>query len=238
MADPRDIMLGTGADSFPGVLAEPGGPPAGGVVVLHEAFGLTSHIRAICGRLAGAGYLAVAPALFHREGAPVLSYGEFDQARPLLGGLRAGQIASDTDAALALLAARGIGASRRAAVGFCLGGSIALIMATGDGLGAAVTFYGGGVGEGRFGYPPLADVAPSLRVPWLGLFGDLDQTIPVAQVERLARQAARAPVPAEVVRYPDAGHGFNCDERGSYRPAAAADAWSRTLAWLGTHLAS
>ncbi|HEY6275313.1 MAG TPA: dienelactone hydrolase family protein [Streptosporangiaceae bacterium] len=236
MADPRDIVLGDGAGSVPGVLAEPAGPHAGGVVVLHEAFGLTSHIRSICGRLAGAGYLAVAPALFHRQGAPVLGYDQFDRARPLLGGLRAGQIASDTDAALALLAARGIAAGRRAAVGFCMGGSIALIMATRAGLGAAVTFYGGGVGQGRFGYPPLADAAASLRVPWLGLFGDLDQSIPVPDVERLAQQAARAPVPTEVVRYPDAGHGFHCDERGSYAPAAAADAWSRTLAWLVTYL--
>ncbi len=237
MPEPFDVLLGEGAGTFPGVAARPAGRPAGGVVVLQEAFGLTGHIRGICGRLAEAGYLAVAPALFHRQGAPVLGYDEFARAQPLMARLRAAEIMSDVTAALGYLRHGGLAAARCAAVGFCMGGSVAFIMATELELGAAVSFYGGGVAEGRFGFPALADAAPSLRVPWLGLYGDQDHTIPVPQVETLRARAARSPAATKVVRYPAAGHGFNCDDRGAYVPDAAADAWSRTLDWLATYLA-
>ena len=80
MPETLDVMLGEGAGAFPGVSAAPAGSPAGGIVVLQEACGLTGHIRNVCGRLADAGYLAVAPALFHRQGAPVLGYDEFSSA--------------------------------------------------------------------------------------------------------------------------------------------------------------
>jgi carboxymethylenebutenolidase len=237
MPETLDVMLGEGGGAFPGVSAAPAGPPAGGVVVLQEAYGLTGHIRNVCGRLADAGYLAVAPALFHRQGAPVLGYDEFSKAQPLMGRLRAAEIMSDVTAALGYLRHQGMPADRCAAVGFCMGGSVAFIMATEFELGAAVTFYGGGVAEGRFGFPALADAAPSLRAPWLGLYGDQDHTIPVEQVEALREQSARSPVATEVVRYPDAGHGFNCDDRETFAPEAAADAWSRMLGWLGPRLA-
>lgn len=237
MPETLDVMLGEGAGAFPGVSAAPAGSPAGGVVVLQEAYGLTGHIRNVCGRLADAGYLAVAPALFHRQGAPVLGYDEFSSAQPLMGHLRAAEIMSDVTAALGYLRHQGMPADRCAAVGFCMGGSVAFIMATEFELGAAVTFYGGGVAQGRFGFPALADAAPSLRAPWLGLYGDQDHTIPVEQVGTLRDQAARSPVATEVVRYPDAGHGFNCDDRETFAPDAAADAWSRMLGWLGARLA-
>jgi carboxymethylenebutenolidase len=236
MHELRDVVLGEGTGAFPGVLAVPAAAPAGGVVVVSEAYGLTSHIRAICGRLASAGYVAVAPALFHRMGAPVLGYDELNRAMSLLSHLRADEIRSDVAASLRHLCELGIAASGQGIVGFCMGGSISLVMATEADIGAAVTFYGGGVTRGRFGFPALADAAPSLRVPWLGLFGDQDHTIPPDQVETLRAQAAQAPVPTEVIRYPGAGHGFNCNDRASFVPDAAADAWSHTLRWLRLHL--
>jgi len=228
-----DVRLGQG---FPGAAARPAGEPAGGVLVIQEAFGLTGHIRGICARLAAAGYVTVAPALFHRQGAPVLGYDELARAMPLMRALRADQIRSDVEAALGYLGQLGLPGRRCAIVGFCMGGSVALMMATELDLGAAVTFYGGGVAAGRFGFPPLADAAASLRVPWLGLYGDQDHTVGVEQAELLRERAAAAPAETELVRYPDAGHGFNCDDRDSFAPAAAADAWSRTLAWLTAHL--
>ncbi len=85
--------------------------------------------------------------------------------------------------------------------------------------------------------PPLAELAPNLQTPWLGLFGDNDQSIPTDQVEMLRAAAAQAPVPTEVVRYADAEHGFHCDARSSYHEVSAKDAWERTLAWFDTHLA-
>jgi carboxymethylenebutenolidase len=118
-------------------------------------------------------------------------------------------------------------------VGFCMGGGIALDTAARRALGAAVTFYGGGVVEGRFGLPSLVAAAPGLRTPWLGLYGDLDKGIPPEQVEELRTAAARATVTTEVVRYADADHGFNNDDRPEVFDAdAAGDAWRRTLSWL------
>ena len=76
-----------------------------------------------------------------------------------------------------------------------------------------MTFYGGGVAEGRFGLPSLIAQAPALQTPWLGLYGDIDQGIPVADVEQLQAATAAAKVPTENVRYPDADHGFNCNDR-------------------------
>ena len=84
----------------------------------------------------------------------------------------------------------------------------------------------------------LADVdaAPGLRAPWLGLFGDLDKGIPVEHVEELRGAAARSGQPTQVVRYPDADHGFHCDQRESYHASSATDAWNRALAWFGHYL--
>jgi carboxymethylenebutenolidase len=105
-------------------------------------------------------------------------------------------------------------------------------------LGAAVTFYGGGiVSAGRLPFPALIGEAGSLRTPWLGQFGDLDQGIPVEGVEELRVAVAAAPVDAEIVRYANAGHGFHCDQRDAYEPEAAADGWRRTLEWLSSHIA-
>jgi carboxymethylenebutenolidase len=103
-----------------------------------------------------------------------------------------------------------------------MGGSVTFLAAARRTLGAGVTFYGGGVGEGRFGMPPLVEMAPGLQTPWLGLYGDEDQGIPVDQVEALRQAAATAPVPTEIVRYADAGHGFHCDARpDSFHEASA-----------------
>ena len=120
--------------------------------------------------------------------------------------------------------------------GFCMGGTVTFFAAVEFALGAAVTFYGGGIAEGRFGMKPQLELAPKLQTPWLGLYGDLDQGIPVDDVEKLRVEAATASVPTEIVRYPEANHGFHCDQRDSYEPKSAQEAWARTLAWFGRHL--
>ncbi|HEY5014917.1 MAG TPA: dienelactone hydrolase family protein [Acidimicrobiia bacterium] len=218
-------------------LATPDGEARAAVVVVQEAFGVTPHIESICRRLAEVGYVAIAPALFHRVGSPVLEYGDFEAVRPAMTSLTAGGIGTDLDAVFADLGTRGFPEQRTAIVGFCMGGTVALFAATQWPLAAAVTFYGGGVAQGRFGFPSLLDLAPELRSPWLGLYGDLDQGIPVDEVEALRRVAAKAAVPTEIVRYAEAGHGFNCNDRpDAYHEASAADAWQRTLAWFDRHL--
>ena len=214
----------------------PDGDAKGGVVVIQEIFGVNEHIEDICARLATAGWLAVAPHLFHRTGDPSLGYTDMDEGRAHSGKMTAEGVEEDVDAAIARIAEAGIPASRTGIIGFCMGGTIAMLIAAHRDLGAAVTFYGGGVTEGRFGFGSLVDEAPGLRAPWLGLYGDLDQGIPVAGVEELRISAAKSGQPTEIVRYPDAGHGFNCDRRGSYHEPSATDAWRRTLDWFDRYL--
>ena len=213
------------------------GEPKGGIVVVQEAFGVNGHIEDVATRFAEAGWLAVAPHLFHRTGDPQLGYDDFSQVMPHMGALTADGILADIDVALALLAGAGIGPAQTGVVGFCMGGTVALVTAVRRDVGAAVSFYGGGVAQGRFGFGPLIEEAPGLRAPWLGLYGDLDQGIPVDDVERLRAAAATSGVETEVVRYPDAGHGFHCDRRPDYHPDSAHDAWDRTLRWFDQHLA-
>lgn len=205
--------------------------------MIQEAFGVSEHIVDVCRRFAAVGWVAVAPHLFHRSGDPVVDYDDLATAMPLMTKLRATEIDEDVDAALAALAAAGIAPDRSAIVGFCMGGTVSFQTAVRHELGAAVTFYGGGVAAGRFGYPAMVDVAEQLRTPWLGLFGDLDASIPVQDVEALRCAADRAPVDTSVVRYPDAQHGFHCDDRPAvFNPDAARDAWRRTLEWFDAHL--
>jgi carboxymethylenebutenolidase len=215
---------------------EPAGAPKGGVIVIQEAFGVNDHIEDVTRRFAGEGWLSVAPHLFHRTGDPKLGYTDFSEVRPHMGALTKEAVLEDLDAALAHLEAAGIPASRTGVVGFCMGGTVALVAAVHRPIGAAVTYYGGGVKEGRFGFRPLVEEAPALQAPWLGLFGDLDQGIPVDQVEELRAAAATSGQPTEVVRYPEAGHGFHCDQRDSYHAASSLDGWTRTLAWFDRHL--
>jgi carboxymethylenebutenolidase len=227
----------TADGAMPVYEAEPDGEARGGIVVIQEAFGVTSHIEDICRRLADAGWLAVAPALFHRSGSPVLSYDDYESVMPAMQALSTGSIAEDLRASFEHLEARGFGDSRCGIVGFCMGGSVTFYAATLRRLGGAVTFYGGGVAQGRFGFPPLVELAPKLQSPWLGLYGDLDKSIPVEDVERLREEASKAPVETEIVRYPDADHGFNCDDRPAvYNREAASDAWRRALAWFDAHV--
>jgi carboxymethylenebutenolidase len=216
--------------------AEPQGAARGAIVVLQEAFGVNDHIEDVCGRLAAEGYLAVAPHLFHRSGDAVIDYEDMQTVVEHMMQLSADGLEADLDATLGHLAGAGFAAPRVGVVGFCMGGSVSLLAAARHSLGAAVTFYGGGVAEGRFGMPALVELAPKLQTPWLGLFGDQDQTIPVEQIEALRTAAASASVPTEIVRYADAEHGFHCDVRSSYHEASAKDAWTRALQWFDTYL--
>jgi carboxymethylenebutenolidase len=215
---------------------EPSDTPKGAVVVVQEAFGVNDHIEDVGRRFAAAGWLAVEPHLFHRTGDPKLGYEDFSLVMPHLQALTTEGVLADVDAALAHVAEAGIAPEHTGIVGFCMGGTVALIVNTKRQLGAAVTFYGGGVAEGRFGFPSLIELAPTMKAPWLGLYGDLDQGIPVEQVEQLREAAAECGLPTEVVRYADAGHGFNCDIRASYHKPSADDAWARTLAWFDQYL--
>jgi carboxymethylenebutenolidase len=208
------------------------------IVVVQEAFGVNAHIEDVTRRFADAGYHAVAPDLFHRAGGGTAPYDDFSKVLALFEGVDGDDaVLRDIDAALDHLRGAGWSDGQIGVVGFCLGGRISFLTALRRPLGAGVGFYGGGIVTARFAqFPPLVGEAASLTVPWLGLFGDLDHGIPVADVEALREALAAAPAPTEIVRYPDADHGFHCDARPAYHEASARDAWSRTLDWFGQYL--
>jgi carboxymethylenebutenolidase len=216
--------------------AEPDGEARAAIIVVQEAFGVNDHIEDVTRRFAAAGYRAVAPHLFHRTGDPVVAYGDYDKLMPHFEALSEKGLLNDVDTAIAYLADAGFEPRRIGVVGFCMGGSVAFLTAVRRPVGAGVTFYGGGVAEGRFGMRSQLELALGLQAPWLGLYGDKDQGIPVEDVEALRSAVAGAPVQAEIVRYPEAGHGFHCDRRPDYHEASATDAWRRALDWFGEHL--
>ena len=216
----------------------PDGPARGGVIVIQEAFGVNEHIEDVTRRFADAGYHAVAPALFHRAGGGTAPYDDFEKVFPLFEGVTDEAIMVDVGAAVDHLRAQGFDDGVIGIVGFCMGGRVTFLAALELALGAAVGFYGGGIVTARFPqFPPLIDRADELQTPWLGLFGDLDGSIPVEDVEVLRARLGELDVPTEVLRYATADHGFHCDVRPSYNAEAATDAWGRTLTWFADHLA-
>ncbi len=233
----QDVRVPVGGTSMDIYVAETDGDARGAVIVLQEAFGVNDHIRDLCHRFASSGYLAAAPHLFHRSGDPELGYEDMTEVMPYIMQLQADQIEADLEATLTHLRTLGFEDRQVGVIGFCMGGSISFVAGCYWELGAAVTFYGGGIAQSRFGLPPLFDLAPTLKTPWLGLFGDLDGSIPTNEVEGLRDAVAKAAPDTEVVRYPEANHGFHCDARSSYHEPSATDGWKRTLAWLDQHLA-
>lgn len=212
--------------------------PERAVIVIQEAFGVNEHIQSVADRFAAEGYVAVAPELFHRAGGGTAPYDDFSKVLPLFAGLDDTALLVDVDATIEHLRGKGFDPAQIGIVGFCMGGRVTFLVAAERALGAAVGFYGGGIVTSRFPQlPPLIDKAGSMKTPWLGLFGDLDESIPVDDVVQLDKALSEAGADYEVVRYAGAGHGFHCDARPDhYNDNAAKDAWNRTLAWFAEHL--
>jgi carboxymethylenebutenolidase len=239
----------TAADGTPLTISAPQAPPRatspdglrppatglagarGGIVVVHDARGITPYLRSVCERLAAEGWLAVAPHLYHRQG---ISETAWSSAASDMLAFTGDEINADVDAARGHLADVGVAAANTAILGFCMGGTVALATATRVTLAAAVSFYGGAVSTPYWtGIAPLVELAPSLRGPWLGLYGEQDALITPEEIDTLRAAAATATAATELVSYPGAGHAFHSDDRPAiYRPEAADDAWSRALAFL------
>lgn len=239
MTEPRSetIELFTPDGPMTTYVAHPSGAPIGGVVVVQEAFGLTGHIRRVADAVAAAGFVAVAPSLYHRSEQQVFGYTEYETMGPVIMSLTAQGITMDIDAALGELTRLGQASGSQGIIGFCMGGSVTLATAARLELGAAVTFYGGGISVGRFGLESGLAYGAQLRTPWLGLYGDLDAHIPTDEVEQLRAVVSATSVPTEIIRYAQADHGFHCDERASFDQASSSDAWGRTIEFLRTKLA-
>jgi carboxymethylenebutenolidase len=213
-----------------------GSPRSPGILVAQEAFGVNEHIRGVCRRLAGAGYAALAPELYHRQGSGiVVDYGDFDRARPLLASLTPDGLTSDLLSALSFLDAHpAVDPARIGIVGFCVGGYVSFLAACRTHVSVAVCFYGGGIATPRAksNLPALLSEAERIRCPVLSLFGEEDASIPLSDVEAIRSALSALGKDYGIVTYPGAGHGFFCELRTSYREEAAADAWKRSLDWL------
>jgi carboxymethylenebutenolidase len=217
--------------------AIPDGDAKGAVIVIQEAFGVNDHIEDVTRRFADAGYHAIAPAIFHRAGGGTAPYDDFSKVMPLFEGLTDDGVLVDVDATIDHLHDAGFADTSIGIVGFCFGGRVTFLVAARRAIGAGVGFYGGGITHNSTGMAgPLASEAGSLQTPWLGLFGDEDAMIPVDGVEDLRGALGDSDVDTDVVRYPDAGHGFHCDARESYHEESAKDGWRRALDWFSANL--
>ena len=211
------------------------------VLVISEIFGVHEYIADVTRRFAKAGYLAIAPELFVRQGDPS-SYGEMGKLiAEVISKVPDAQVMSDLDATLQWASKNGGNANRAAITGFCWGGRITwLYAAHNPKLKAGVAWYGRVEGQTNANNPKHAvDLAVQLKAPVLGLYGGDDAGIPVTSVnnmkDALAQSAAKgnkAAKASEFVLYPDAPHAFHADYRPSYRVAPATDGWNRALAWF------
>jgi carboxymethylenebutenolidase len=212
-----------------GFLAVPDGSgPHRAVVVIQEWWGLNEHIMDVARRFAEAGYVALAPDLYHGEVAA-----EPDDARRLAMQLQLPEAAKEMAGAAAYLAARDDVAPRKVGViGFCMGGSLALLLgASSPHVGAVASFYGG--------RELPEEQLRAITAPVLAIFGEEDQGIPPERHAALDRVFLDTGLTHAIYVYPGAPHAFFNDTRSeAYRPLAAQDAWVRTLAWFEKYLAA
>jgi len=208
---------------FSGYRAAPKGAPKGGLVVIQEIFGVNGHIKKVTDSFAAEGYVALAPAIFDRaERGFETGYKpeDIELGRSIRGKIDMNDMVKDIRAAVKALAGEGL---KVGVVGYCLGGTLAWLAATRiDGVACAIGYYGGGIAD-------TAQERP--KCPVLLHFGETDQSIPTEHHQRI--RAAHPTLPMHI--YP-AGHGFNCDERGSYHEPSATLARSRTLDVLQRHV--
>ena len=206
--------------------------PVAGIILLQEAFGVNHHIRSVADRLAAAGYAVIAPELFHRTAAPgqEFAYSDFGSAMPHYNAINNEDLAADLQASFDWLQNQPlVVADKIGSIGFCLGGRVSFLANAVLPLAAGVSYYGGGTHQ-------IADRAKDLHSPHLFFWGGLDAHISkedIAQVTE-AVDAAQKPYINTVISYAD--HGFHCDERPSYHPQAAKEAWALTLAFFGEKL--
>jgi carboxymethylenebutenolidase len=204
------------------------------LIVLQEAFGLNGHMRHVTERCARAGYLAVAPELFHRSAAHGYegSYEDFSTVMTHYQAVTEVGLEADLQATLKWLQADSqYDAPRIAALGFCMGGRAAFFANAILPLRAAVCFYGGGIAA------TLLPRAAQQHGPLLLVWGGLDQHIDLQQRRTIADALREAQKEFIELEYSNADHGFFCDERPSYNANAASESWALTLAFLNNRLA-
>ena len=234
--DVADVMIPAKDAQLRGYRAMPAaGGPFPVVLVCAEVFGLNPYIKDVCRRLAKTGYYAVVPDLYTRK-ADLTKVTDMKDIIPVVNTKYDTELVSDYDATIAYAAASGKADTNRMAItGFCRGGRTTLVYAAANPkLKAACAWYGPVGGQANEYTPKTAmDRVAELKVPLLGLYGAKDAGIPVDQVQKFFAALKAQGTPAELVIYPDAGHGFHADFRAdNYRKADAEDGWGKMLAWF------
>ncbi|RIL07983.1 MAG: carboxymethylenebutenolidase [Proteobacteria bacterium] len=238
------VQVPVGDARMPGYVARPAeGGPHPAVIVWMEIFGVNSHIRDVTERIAREGYVALAPNFFHRT-APDIEVG-YDEAGRAAGieqmqKLDADQMIADARAAVAYLRSRADTTKQIGVTGFCIGGHMAYLTAAETDVAAAAPFYGGGIAgpQGPGGKPAPIHRTNKIRGRVVAFFGGKDSMIPASQVDAIRGALREHGVRHEVVVYPDADHGFFCDQRPTYHAASAKDAWERVTKLFAEELRS
>lgn len=236
-----EVMIDVKGFNMPAYRAAPAGKTGLPVVlVLSEIFGVHEYIADTARRFAKAGYLAIAPELFVRQG-DAQSYGELAKLiQEVISKVPDAQVMGDLDATVKWAAANGGDVSKLGITGFCWGGrQVWLYTAHNPQIKAGVAWYGRLVGQSSDLNPkhPI-DIAGQLNGPVLGLYGGADTGIPLDTVDKMKTALAAGNAAAKAstfVVYPEAPHAFHADYRPSYRKEAADDGWKRALAWFKQH---
>jgi carboxymethylenebutenolidase len=234
----QETQIPVAGGALPAYAAHPSVPgPYPTVLVIEEIFGVHEYIKDICRRLAKLGYLAVAPELYARLGDLAKMTDPSAIIRDVISKAPDATMLADLDATAGWAASHGGDPNRLAVTGFCRGGRhVWLYAAHNPALKAAVAWYGpaGGPTSAIQPQTPI-DVAAGIKCPLLALDGAKDTVANVADVQAAIAKATAAGKQAEIVVYPDAGHGFHADYRPSYNAADAADGWQKMLAWFHAH---
>ncbi|WP_127804014.1 dienelactone hydrolase family protein [Hydrogenophaga sp. NH-16] len=236
-----EVMIDVNGFKMPAYRAAPAGKTGLPVVlVLSEIFGVHEYIADTARRFAKAGYLAIAPELFVRQG-DAQSYGEMAKLiAEVISKVPDAQVMADLDATVKWAAANGGDAKKLGVTGFCWGGrQVWLYAAHNPAVKAGVAWYGRLVGQTSDLNPKHpVDVAAGLHGPVLGLYGAADTGIPLDTVDKMKAALAAGNAAAKVssfVVYPDAPHAFHADYRPSFRKEPAEDGWKRAQAWFQQH---
>lgn len=235
----HDVTIQTGNERMPSYVARPSsGGPYPGLVVVMEAFGLNGNIKALSDRFAAEGFAVIAPNLYFRQPNNVVGYDDLPAAIKLMQSLTDDQIVKDMTAAINHLKSAKDVKPKFGTTGFCMGGRVAFLTAVRNSdVYATAPFYGGGMTRaGQPGGRAPTDDAENLKGPVLAFFGGKDAFIPMAEVDKFRDALNQANKPAEVVLYADADHGFMCDERPSYHPEHAREAFPKTVAFFKQNL--
>ncbi|MBW4616128.1 MAG: dienelactone hydrolase family protein [Desmonostoc vinosum HA7617-LM4] len=229
-----EVMIPTPDGQMPAFLFTPGESihkPA--VILLMEAFGLTSHIRDVADRIANKGYVVLAPDLYYRE-LPnnKFGYDEVEQAMAMMYRLEMESVEKDIDAVLTYVKSQpDVSPDKVGVTGFCLGGGLTFLTACkfSNAIAVAAPFYG-------MVWDEWIDAVTNITVPVHLFFGGVDPFIPLERVKQIESRFQQLGKEYTLQVYPDADHGFFCNERSSYNRLAAEDAWHKLTQFFHKHL--